>query len=70
VIVRTRDAYADFREWAEKEGYPANKLPAINGFTQRVMANVKGIEKKRNKQHGRHFVGFKLTRMVEESMPF
>jgi P4 family phage/plasmid primase-like protien len=59
-VLKTSTAYANFRDWAQAEGYQRDKLPAINGFTQRVMANVKGVEKGRNKKHGRHFVGVRL----------
>ena len=61
--------YRHFRDWAISEGFQQNKLPAINGFTQRVLANAKGIEKGRNKQYGRHFVGLVLSRAIPQT-PF
>lgn len=57
----TRTAYESFREWAITEGYKDRKLPAINGFVQRVQANASGIEYKRMKD-GRYFLGMTITR--------
>jgi putative DNA primase/helicase len=52
----TRKAFDDFRAWAIEEGYPYNKLPAINTFSQRVEAALKprGVVHK----HGGDFRGF------------
>ena len=36
--MRTKTAYSYFRQWAIEEGYPQDKLPAVNGFSQRVVA--------------------------------
>jgi putative DNA primase/helicase len=36
--VTSRDAYQDFRYWAEGEGYSPNGLPNINNFVQRLRA--------------------------------
>ena len=38
--VRTNVAYSNFSNWAMAEGFNRDKLPAINGFTQRVRANA------------------------------
>ena len=57
----TRTAYESFREWAITEGYKDRKLPAINGFVQRMQANASGIEYKRMKD-GRYFLGMTITR--------
>ena len=55
----TRTAYDHWRSWALAEGYKNDKLPAINGFVQRVQANAPGIEHKRTKD-GRLFLGISL----------
>jgi phage/plasmid-associated DNA primase len=57
----TRTAFERFRTWAITEGFKADKLPAINGFVQRVQANVPGIEHKRTKS-GRLFLGLVVVR--------
>ena len=57
----TRSAYEQFRAWAITEGFKADKLPAINGFVQRVQANVPGIQHKRTKS-GRMFLGLAVVR--------
>ena len=56
--MRTKFAYSYFRQWAIEEGYPQDKLPAINGFSQRVVAAAaeKGVTKKRTSE-GAIFVG-------------
>lgn len=45
--IQTRDAYAEFKEWAIAEGYRENTLPANNTFTTRILASGKGITSKR-----------------------
>ena len=55
----TRMAYEQFRTWAIAEGYKSDKLPAINGFVQRIHANAVGIESKRTSS-GRIFLGLAL----------
>ncbi len=55
----TRMAYEQFRTWAIAEGYKSDKLPAINGFVQRIHANAIGIESKRTSS-GRIFLGLAL----------
>ncbi len=57
----TREAYDSFRSWAVAEGFKNDKLPAINGFVQRVQANAPGLEHKRTKD-GRYFLGMIITR--------
>jgi P4 family phage/plasmid primase-like protien len=59
--ITTRIAYESFREWAITEGYKDGKLPAINGFVQRVQANAPELEYKR-RQDGRYFLGMAITR--------
>jgi putative DNA primase/helicase len=56
--VKTSEAYANFRVWATDEGYRTDALPAINGFSQRVIAAgaEKGITKIRTAK-GAFFVG-------------
>ncbi len=65
-VVRTSAAYAHFHTWALAEGFQRDKLPAINGFTQRVKANAVGIEYSRTKKDGRHFAGLAIL----DSIPF
>jgi phage/plasmid-associated DNA primase len=55
----TRMAYEQFRIWAIAEGFKSDKLPAINGFVQRIHANAVGIESKRTSS-GRVFLGISL----------
>jgi putative DNA primase/helicase len=45
--IQTKDAYAEFKEWAVAEGYRENTLPANNTFTTRILASGKGITSKR-----------------------
>ena len=45
--IQTRDAYAEFKEWAIAEGYRENTLPANNTFTTRILAAGKNITSKR-----------------------
>jgi len=59
-LIATRDAYQRFHSWALSEGYRPEKLPAINGFVQRVQARVAGIQHKRMKE-GRFFIGLRVT---------
>ena len=56
--VRTKIAYSHFRQWAIEEGYPQDRLPAVNGFSQRVLAAAaeQGVTKKRPSE-GAVFVG-------------
>jgi P4 family phage/plasmid primase-like protien len=60
--LRTRAAYQQFRAWATAEGFNGDKLPAINGFVQRVQANTPGVEAKRT-SGGRLFLGLVVTRV-------
>lgn len=55
----TRSAYNAFHNWATAEGFKADKLPAINGFVQRIQANVSGIGFKRTST-GRVFMGLRI----------
>lgn len=59
-MLATRDAHLRFQNWALAEGYKTEKLPAINGFVQRVQARVAGIQHKRTKE-GRFFIGLAVT---------
>lgn len=59
-LVTTRDAHLHFQNWALGEGYKPEKLPAINGFVQRVQARVAGIQYKRTSK-ARFFVGLTVT---------
>ena len=49
-------AYRKFSHWATKQGFDDRRLPAVNGFSQRVEAAGKGITKKRLGD-GPRFVG-------------
>lgn len=57
--IATRYAYDQFQNWAVTEGFNRDKLPAINGFVQRVLANAAGVETKRTNA-GRVFLGLAL----------
>lgn len=57
--ITTRSAYEQFHAWAVAEGFNRDKLPAINGFVQRVLANAQSVESKRTKT-GRVFLGLSL----------
>ncbi|MGE0190132.1 MAG: phage/plasmid primase, P4 family [Steroidobacteraceae bacterium] len=59
--IATRAAYEQFQTWAVAEGFNRDKLPAINGFVQRVLANAAGVESKRTNT-GRVFIGLSLKR--------
>lgn len=56
----TRDAYQLFNKWAAAEGFKPNAIPGINGFVQRVQAQIPGIEKKRVAS-GPCFLGLVVT---------
>ena len=59
--VTTRQAYADFKDWAISEGYLPNNLPSVNNFSQRLRAvgPSKGIAYK----HSGGFRGFEGMRL-------
>ncbi len=57
--IPTREAYERFSTWATAEGFHRDKLPAINGFVQRVLANATGAESKRTNK-GRVFLGISI----------
>ena len=63
--IATRTAYNSFRAWAVAEGFKMDRLPAINGFVQRVLANAKGVEHQRTAKC-RQFLGV----VIKDSMPF
>jgi P4 family phage/plasmid primase-like protien len=58
--VETKVAYRNFKQWAVDEGFSDKKLPAINGFVQRVVAAKKGITKERTNAR-RYFRGLACT---------
>lgn len=66
--IATRTAHDQFRAWAIAEGFRANKLPAINGFVQRVQANAAGVQYKRNKA-GRFLLGLVVMRTAPPLPP-
>jgi P4 family phage/plasmid primase-like protien len=59
-MLATRDAHLRFQNWAQAEGFKPEKIPAINGFVQRVQAQVAGIQHKRTSA-GRFFRGITMT---------
>ena len=61
-LITTSDAHIRFRDWALAEGYKPEKLPAINGFVQRVQARVAGIQHKRTSK-ARFFIGLAVTQL-------
>jgi len=54
-------AYRMFMRWARDQGFESQRLPAVNGFSQRVEAADKRITKKRGSS-GARFVGLGCTR--------
>ena len=54
--MKTSLAYERCKQWATDEGFNTHRFPAINGFVQRVLANVAGVEKRRTSE-GRFFYG-------------
>ena len=67
--ISTRTAYERFHAWAVAEGFNKDKLPAINGFVQRVQANAAGIESKRTSS-GRVLLGLSLKHASTGQMPY
>ena len=59
-MIATRDAHLRFQKWALAEGFKTAKIPSINGFVQRVQAQVAGIKDKRTSA-GRCFLGITVT---------
>jgi len=59
-MLATRDAHLRFQNWALAEGFKTEKIPVINGFVQRVQAQVAGIQHKRTST-GRFFLGITVT---------
>ena len=49
-------AHDKFVRWATDEGFGRDRLPAVNGFSQRVEAAGKGVTKRRNNA-GARFIG-------------
>ena len=64
--VRTSHAHQQFRAWAEAEGFKRDTLPAINGFVQRIKANVPGIEHRRSAD-GPFFLGMIIRHFTPSS---
>jgi P4 family phage/plasmid primase-like protien len=64
--IPTREAYEEFRSWAVSEGFRTDKLPAINGFVQRVVANATGIEHRRTAKR-RLFVGLGIKSSTNQA---
>lgn len=67
--ISTRAAYERFHAWAVAEGFNKDKLPAINGFVQRVQANAAGIESKRTSS-GRVLLGLSLKHAATGQIPY
>jgi putative DNA primase/helicase len=67
-VITTRAAYEQFHAWAIAEGFKNDKLPAINGFVQRVLANAANIEHKRTKD-GRMFIGMTIRNAAASFPP-
>src|SRR5271165_1299945 len=57
--IKSKDAYADFVNWARYEGFRENTLPAISGFVQRLRANRPSIGVKHT-SHSNFLTGIKL----------
>jgi phage/plasmid-associated DNA primase len=45
-IVKSSDAYREFSQWAKREGFREDKLPARNSFVMRLRANCSSIDSK------------------------
>lgn len=58
--ISTREAFTRFQDWAKREGYRQEHLPSINGFVQRVQAQVAGAQYKRTSK-ARLFIGLVVT---------
>jgi len=64
--LKSKDAYRAFKSFAVKEGFPENKLPAVNGFVQRLKANRPTIEIKHTNT-GNCLVGIKIIGVEAEA---
>jgi phage/plasmid-associated DNA primase len=58
--IRVSVAHANFLRWASGESFARDRLPAVNGFSQRVEAAGKGVTKKRTSE-GARFIGLGCT---------
>jgi P4 family phage/plasmid primase-like protien len=58
--VPTKDAYFDFKIWAEDEGSRSDRLPSSATFVARLLAQDGRITKGRNNKTGRFIVGLRL----------
>jgi P4 family phage/plasmid primase-like protien len=58
--VATRAAYDSFHVWAIAQGFTKRSLPAHNGFSRRVRANLEGVIHHRTKKL-RQFLGMVIT---------
>ncbi len=64
--VSTRKAYDLFTEWAIREGYKKDRIPAINGFVQRVKSKAgEGFETRRRSERN-YFHGFYIKKTAME----
>jgi putative DNA primase/helicase len=57
--IKSKDAHAAFRSWAEREGFRENTLPARSGFIQRLRANRPSIAITHSRD-GNFLTGIKL----------
>jgi P4 family phage/plasmid primase-like protien len=63
--IRTRDAYAAFKFWAQREGFKDTYIPAINSFTQKLRGRSE-VGWRRGSD-GAYFFGFKVrSEFLEE----
>jgi phage/plasmid-associated DNA primase len=58
-IIKSADAYREFSQWAKREGFREDKLPAANGFVQRLRANNRSIGSKHT-NHGNFLTGIRI----------
>lgn len=59
-LLATRAAYTRFQDWVKAEGFKSENMPGINGFVQRIQAQMVGLQHKRTST-GRYFIGMILT---------
>jgi P4 family phage/plasmid primase-like protien len=67
-MVTSAHAHGAFIQWARREGYREQTLPAINGFVQRLRANRPAIGHK-HKREGNVLTGFRIVSKEDEADP-
>lgn len=57
--LKVKQAYADFKVWAEEQGFRADRLPQSAAFSRRVTSQGRDVARRRDAS-GRYFTGVKL----------